>query len=136
VNAWIVNNWSTYVGYLLSKPASLNLNSVRDFVKRLAAALTRKSLEGHIICSVISDSFNCDFIKEPAMNTLLVDFELNVILTLLTKMTTKSRSNLVVFAFFRALIYNQSNSQLLNERCLEELQFVIQNREKLPIARS
>ena len=107
------------MGYLLSKPASLNFNSVRDFLKKLAGALTRVSLEGHIICSVFSDSFNCDFLLEPAMNTLLVDLELNIILTLLTKMTTKSRGNLIIFAFFRALIYNQSNS--LNERCLEEL---------------
>lgn len=101
-----MNNWGTYAGYLLSKPASLNLNSVRDFLKRLARALTTVSLEGHIICSVISETFNCELINKPTMNTLLVDLELNVILTLLTKMTTKSKGNLIVFAFFRALIYN------------------------------
>lgn len=101
-----MNNWGYYAGYLLSKPASLNLNSVRDFLKRLARALTTVSLEGHIICSVISDTFNCELINKPTMNTLLVDLELNVILTLLSKMTTKSKSDLIMFAFFRALIYN------------------------------
>ena len=101
-----MNNWDIYTGYLLSKPASLNLNSVRDFLKRLAKALTKVSLEGYIICSVISETFNCEFIDEPEMNSLLLDLELNHILTLLTKMTTKSKYHLIVFAFFRAFIYN------------------------------
>lgn len=94
------------------------------------------SIEGHVICGVISDSFSCDFINYPEMNTVLLDLELNFILTLLTKMITKSKFGCVLFAFYRALIYNNMESKELNERCLEELQFVISNRGWLPVKKS
>lgn len=72
------------------------------------------------------------------MNTLLHCFELNLVLTVICK-AFKMKDQLPLLAFYRALIYHRQryvardSSKSSHERCLEELHFVIQNRDRLAL---
>jgi hypothetical protein len=70
------------------------------------------------------------------MNTLLHSFELNLILTVVCK-AARFNDQLPLLAFYRALIYHRSgikaydSEKEASERCVEEIHYVIENRELL-----
>lgn len=75
------------------------------FLADLANSLLSSCLEGYIVCSSLSKTFDLDkLLQHSKMNSLLWSFELNLILTMICK-AFKQKDKLVVLAFYRALIY-------------------------------
>ena len=63
------------------------------------------------------------------MNTYRLDLELNI---LLAQMWTDKTSQ-VKLAFFRAFLLSQYPDRAVQEEVLEQVQFVVANREKLQV---
>ena len=63
------------------------------------------SLQAYLCCSILSGTINFDFINLEEKCIQLLDLELNYILTLAIKMTSKSTEWLTILALYRAMSY-------------------------------
>jgi len=75
------------------------------FFAEIAKRVLPTSVVGYLICSVLSRTFSLQYLlQNTKMNTLLLQFELNLALTLICK-ALKLKEHLPMLAFYRALCY-------------------------------
>lgn len=101
----IQTNWESHVSFLLLKGKQTNKQFKVDFLEQLANALLATSVVGYLVCSVLARKFSLDkLLREGCMNTLMMDFEMNLVLTLICK-ALKLKEHLPMLAFYRSMIY-------------------------------
>lgn len=142
MNPEILQNWQSHVSFLLLKGKQTNKQFKVDFLEQLANALVGTTVEGYLVCSVLARKFSLSrLLKEGCMNTLLLDFEMNLVLTLICK-ALKLKEHLPMLAFYRAMIYLSQGIQAhdsdkqAHERALEDLQYAISARDRLNLGQN